>query len=768
MMMIGCWVIITVLCTSCLAVPHIPRHTLWTLTNNNASVVVGGTVPGGVYTDLLKANVLRAGDFYFRFNDMHYRWVSRENWTYSTDLKADATLLRHKRVALIFQGLDTASLVRLNHHQVGRSNNMFVRYVFDVKDHLQEAYENKLEVWFESPVEYAARHYEAQAAQYVVPPKCVPPSYQGECHANHIRKMQASFSWDWGPAFPSSGIWRDWRLVGWSSLLVSDVFFSATPTTHLPSVPDHSLRPGWSVIVKIADELGILIWEDFMFACSMYPVDQDFLDTVKLEVITQVRRLQHHPSILLWAANNENEAALRHNWYGTASNFDQYKADYVTLYVDIIRNVTLQVDSTRPFIVSSPSNGRESEEEGYVAQHPYSNLYGDVHYYNYLADAWHTTFTPRTRFASEYGFQSWPSFRLMKEVTTEEDWNRDSVMMYHRQHHPGGQEELALQIGLHMHMPPQDGSLLSYQHYLYLGQIHQAVAVKTETEFYRRWMSELAENGEGYTSGALYWQLNDIWPGASWASIEYGGRWKMLHYYSKKFFSPVLVSLYRVEDQVKVHIVSDLTDAIPLVTLMINLYRYDNTTPVKSLSKMLSVPAGEAKLVAALDMWQDLQMKTLCQQDLYDEVDVCFVTCHLMCSDGSPAAPDNFLFLGKPKDAFLPHSCVKVESITGPIMTPKSNWTFSLNVTNDIISLFVWLEVDQSGVFSDNGFLMTEAQVQVMFYALEETSVEALQNSITVTSLTDTYKKDFVTKAGAEAFMDGTFHPNDIRNIIFV
>ncbi|KAK8727944.1 hypothetical protein OTU49_009522 [Cherax quadricarinatus] len=572
----------------------------WSLSSSNHSVTVSGTVPGGVYSDLLLADVLTGGDLYYRYNDLDYRWVAEENWTYSTLVQGDAALLGHERVALIFEGLDTVARVLVNDELVGTSDNMFVRYVYDVKQLLKESEDNTLQVEFESPVEYAARQYEAQAADYVVPPKCVDDAYKGVCHANHIRKMQASFSWDWGPAFPNLGIWKDWHLTGWNTLLVSDVFFSAVPASPLPTVPDHDLRPSWIITVKvwcdaaiqsgnvfgnvvitvgniytsehpvsatvehyetqltftftidegeiemwwpngygsqplynmtilwtdtnqsetssksirvgfrtvelnqdfvdssdetkgrhfrvlvnnvtmfmkgsnwipahvlpesvtvdytryllqaaadthqncirvwgggiyesdafyeIADELGILIWEDFMFACSMYPVKQDFLDSVKTEVTSQVRRLQHHASILLWASNNENEAALRGNWYGTSSNFEQYKTDYVVLYVDTIRSIVEDLDSSRSFAVSSPSNGIESEEEGYIAQNPYSNLYGDVHFYDYLSDAWTGKSTPRTRFASEYGFQSWPSFKTLKEATTEEDWSSWSPIM---------------------------------------------------------------------------------------------------------------------------------------------------------------------------------------------------------------------------------------------------------------------------------------------------------------------------------------------------
>ena len=185
-----------------------------------------------------------------------------------------------------------------------------------------------------------------------------------------------------------------------------------------------------------------MIWQDFMFACSMYPTRPEFLSTVQSEVETQVKRLQYHPSIAIWATNNENEAALRGNWYGTASNFNMYARDFVTLYIDTIKNRVNDLDPSRDCLSSSPTNGKASEAEGWIAKDPYSNIYGDgeyfnsyrqlykyidiiiitifkyvpifietltVHFYNYRDDSWDWRLFPRTRFASEYGFQSWPS-----------------------------------------------------------------------------------------------------------------------------------------------------------------------------------------------------------------------------------------------------------------------------------------------------------------------------------------------------------------------
>lgn len=127
---------------------------------------------------------------------------------------------------------------------------------------------------------------------------------------------------------------------------------------------------------QIADEYGIMIWQDFMFACGMYPTTDSFLESVREEVRQNVRRLQRHPSVVLWSGNNENEAALYGNWYGTG-NKTVYKKDYIKLYVDVIKTEVEKIDKTRPFVVSSPSDGLFTEQHNYLGPDPYSNLYGD-------------------------------------------------------------------------------------------------------------------------------------------------------------------------------------------------------------------------------------------------------------------------------------------------------------------------------------------------------------------------------------------------------
>jgi beta-mannosidase len=140
----------------------------------------------------------------------------------------------------------------------------------------------------------------------------------------------------------------------------------------------------------LADQMGIMIWHDFMFACSVYQTNLDFLDNVAQEVRYQVSRLRNHPSIVLWAGNNENEVAVAHNWYNTNEDKELYYSDYRKLYVDVLKENIRKVDAeeSRPYLVSSPTNGKKSEEDNHISENPYDWRYGDVHFYNYEINGW--------------------------------------------------------------------------------------------------------------------------------------------------------------------------------------------------------------------------------------------------------------------------------------------------------------------------------------------------------------------------------------------
>ncbi|XP_047201012.1 beta-mannosidase [Girardinichthys multiradiatus] len=851
----------------------------WRLSNSNGSLLLPAEVPGCVHSALQQQRYIQ--DPYFRFNDLLYRWIALDNWTYTTTFTGSPQIRIKHKVLLIFDGVDTVASISLNGIILGKTDNMFRRYDFSVRDLLNDG-ENVLEVSFFSPVLYASKRWKAHSS-YTVPPECPPDVQKGECHVNFIRKEQSSFSWDWGPSFPTVGLWKgvrleafdilqfiqlsslplynhscsQWRLqaellvdvvqtfdgkvelsipeldskqtfqmrflqgrlnynftlninqsrevkLWWPSghgdqpfyLLTvrgflgrflilskeSKVFFRTVELVQEPVVgspglsfyfrvngrqvflkgsnwiPAHSFQDQvtpaslrnllrstadanmnalrvWGggvyeqdLFYDICDELGIMVWQDFMFACAMYPTEDDFIQTVREEVAQQVQRLKSHPSIIIWSGNNENEAALAANWFSIpASLKPMYIKDYVTLYVNNIRQIVQEEDPSRPFLVSSPTNGAESEQEGWVAENPYDPHYGDVHFYSYVLDCWDWKTFPRTRFASEYGFQSWPSFSTLQSVSVQEDWSYSSDFTSHRQHHEDGNQQMLQQAALHFVLPNSTDPLKRFTDSLYITQIMQAECVKTQTEFYRRSQSEVIE-GKGHTMGALYWQLNDIWQAPSWSSIEFGGKWKMLHYFAQNFFAPVLPVAFEDDDTLFVYAVSDLNRGLKLRAVVI-VHSWSDLDSVCTLtSNLLLVSGGSAVAIFKQSVAALLAGCGRCTRL------TCLLTFHLQNEDGIQEGPNNHHFLCSPKDA----QGLQRPNITAKVQEDDSGFTVTLH--SAAVAPFVWLDLGNiPGCFSSNGFLMVTRNATITFDAWCPTSVAELSRSLTVTTLMDVY-----------------------------
>ncbi|XP_041827729.1 beta-mannosidase [Melanotaenia boesemani] len=851
----------------------------WRLSNSNGSLSLPAEVPGCVHSALQQKGQIQ--DPYFRFNDVSYRWIALDNWTYTNIFTVSAQLRDKQKVLLVFDGVDTVASISLNGIKVGKTDNMFRRYDFSVRDLLKND-DNVVEVSFLSPVLYASERRKAHAS-YRVPPECPPDVQKGECHVNFIRKEQSSFSWDWGPSFPTVGLWKgvrleafdvlqliqlsslplynsscsQWRLqvellvdavqttnsqvrlsipeldseqtfqtqfvkgknkysfilcinkssqvkLWWPSgygdqpyyhltvrgfqdgfLILnteSKVFFRTVELIQKPIsgspglsfyfqingqpvfikgsnwIPAHSFQDQvtpavlknllqsavdanmnalrvWGggvyeqdLFYNLCDEMGIMVWQDFMFACAMYPTEDDFINTVREEVIQQVQRLKSHPSIIIWSGNNENEAALATDWFNIPpSQKPAYVKDYVTLYVNNIMMIVQEEDRSRPFLVSSPTNGAESEQEGWVAANPYDPHYGDVHFYSYIQDCWDWRTFPRTRFASEYGFQSWPSFSTLQPVSIKEDWSYESNFTSHRQHHEDGNQQMLLQAALHFNLPNSTDPLKRFTDTLYITQVMQAQCVKTQTEFYRRCRSEIVE-GKGQTMGALYWQLNDIWQAPSWSSLEFGGKWKMLHYFARSFFAAVLPVGFEDNDTLFIYAISDLSHDLKL-RAVVTVYSWTDLDSVCTLtSDLLQVPGGSAVTIFKQPTAALLAGCGRCTRL------TCLLTFHLEDHSGSQQGPTNHHFPCSPKDA----QGLQKPNITAKVQGDKTGLTVTLQ--SAAVAPFVWLDAGNiPGHFASNGFLMISRNKTVSFNAWRPTSVAELSRSLTVTSLTDVY-----------------------------
>ncbi len=294
----------------------------------------------------------------------------------------------------------------------------------------------------------------------------------------------------------------------------------------------------------IADELGIMVWQEFMFGGDMIPGDPAFQDNVRHEAIDQIKRLRDHPSIVLWCGNNEVETGWLH--WGDRQGFRDSEPfgvsqkvwqDYMVMFADILKTVVHDYTDPVPYTPSSPSAGFDFP--------PDDDRYGDMHFWM----VWHALAPPtdylkvKPRFMSEFGFQSFPEMRTIRTFAKPEDMDiRSTVMQAHQKNH-GGNERI-LTYMLREYREPKD-----FASFVYLSQVQQAEVIKLGAEHLRR--------NRPRTMGSLYWQLNDCWPVASWASIDYQNHWKALQYYARRFYDDVIVTPYEHDGKVEIYVVSD-------------------------------------------------------------------------------------------------------------------------------------------------------------------------------------------------------------------
>ncbi|HVH89264.1 MAG TPA: glycoside hydrolase family 2 protein, partial [Terriglobales bacterium] len=295
---------------------------------------------------------------------------------------------------------------------------------------------------------------------------------------------------------------------------------------------------------NICDELGLIIWQDFMFGGDMYPGDAEFLENVRQEAIDQVKRLRNHPSIVIWCGNNEVETGWIH--WGDRQQFkaavgqktaEKVWQDYMVLFNRVLPDVIVEYGQPVPYWPSSPSANFEDEPDG--------QRIGDMHYWQ----VWHALAPIENykqqlpRFMTEYGFQSFPEMNTIKAFSIPADWDISSSVLLSHQKNKGGNGRIYDYLLRYFGQPKDFAS------FLYASQVMQAEAIKMGAEHLRR--------SRPRTMGSLYWQLNDCWPVASWASIDYYGRWKALQYYARRFYNDLLVSPNEENSALQIYVVSD-------------------------------------------------------------------------------------------------------------------------------------------------------------------------------------------------------------------
>ena len=442
------------------------------------------------------------------------------------------------------------------------------------------------------------------------------------------------------------------------------------------------------------DEMGICVWLDFKFACAAYPsFDELFMENVRQETRDNLQRLRHHPCIAVWCGNNEisllwEAPEWRANTMGTG--------DYDKLFKQLIAQ---QVQKYAP-------------DANYVSGSPDC---GDTHYW----EVWHGTKTfdayrTLTGFMSEFGYQSFPELKTIKAFTTEEDRAGvlTPVMKWHQRSGVGnvdGNAEMVHMTHRYFNQPKD------FESTLWLSQILQGYGIKIGAEYWRQSMPK--------SMGCIFWQYNDCWPGMSWSSVDYFGRWKALHYLARKFYSPLLVSALedRENSSIDIHVTSDELEARhgKLEWKVTDL----NGASLAQNGMKLEIPSRQSQMVKTLQLGEHVQ-----------KVGANGLLVWLELKSSGETVSQNLVFLTEPKELKLVNPQVQAE------VTETENG-FLVTVKSEKPALWVWLNLETDDAsFTDNFFHLCPDQLQKILVRPKTSLNKAdFESQLRIRSLFDTY-----------------------------
>ena len=553
------------------------------------------TVPGTIHTDLLNNKLIP--DPYYRDNESKLQWIGETDWQYKTVFDIPEDEFSAKNIELIFDGLDTYADVYLNGKMILHADNMFRGWSIDVKK-LVHRKKNELLIQFRS-------------AQKVVDSiaKTILPLVLPDNPRVYARKAQYHFGWDWGPKFVTCGIWKKITLSTWNyttkrvatvstnniklvqqkdstgtsfyfeeggkpiyckgaNWIPADMFVTRIKKADYRKMLISAKNANMNMLrvwgggiyeaddfYDLCDSLGIMIWQDFMFAGGMVPGDDHFFNNVKEEVKYQLGRLRHHPCIVLWCGNNEIDEAWN-NW-GWQQQFNLHGNDSAKIYSDYKRffNDSLkkwvdEFDGTRPYITTSPMHGWGHNE---------SFIEGDSHYWGtwWGLEDWESFKTKTGRFISEYGMQAMPNMNTINSFTRPEEQNLQSPVIQAHQKANEGFKKLDHYLTRYF-IDSVKLSKLSFADYTYLTQCLQYYFLKNSIAVHR---SKYPVN-----MGTLVWQLNDCWPVASWSITDYSRQPKAAWYAVKEAYRDDVLPVIDTIVPKDLH----LEKAVVLVTLIGN------------------------------------------------------------------------------------------------------------------------------------------------------------------------------------------------------
>ena len=463
----------------------------------------------------------------------------------------------------------------------------------------------------------------------------------------------------------------------------------------------------------LCDELGIMIWQDFMFGNEWQPGTYDFKQNVAQEAEYQIKRLRDHPSIVIFCGNNETEASWEwHRDITSKLSVDAARRmwqDYLTLFSGVLASAVQRLAPETPYWPSSPSADYEDITDSHQS--------GDMHNWS----VWHGRLPFRDyeksipRFMTEYGFQSFPEMRTVEAFTVPEDRTGilTPVMLAHQKNTAGN--AIIHDYMLRDYPEPKD-----FASFLYASQVLQAEGIKIGTEHLRR--------NRPRTMGAIYWQLNDCWPVASWSSIDYYGRWKALQYYARRFYNDVLVSPHQENGGLAVYVVSDKTTPVA-GDLRLRVITFDGKVLIEKKESVQVAPLS-SKIYLQLPIEESLIAKGI------DPAKVAVAT---ELTVAGSVVSSNLIYLAPTVEIHLPPAPLKTE-------LAKSGDSYRLKVSSPVLARSVYISFDKvDAEVSDNYFDLLPGQT-VEIAIKTAASEDALRSGLKVISLVDAFSQDAAAK----------------------
>lgn len=447
---------------------------------------------------------------------------------------------------------------------------------------------------------------------------------------------------------------------------------------------------------QLADENGIVVWQDFMFGCTTYPHDPTFKERVEAEAIYNIKRLRNYASLALWCGNNEVEEGIKYwGWdkrYTTAV-YDDMKLGYDELFHELLPAIVAKYDAGRSYVHGSPFSANWGRPESWKK--------GDSHNWGiwYGRKPFESLDTELSRFMSEFGFQSFPEMKTISTFAEPKDYALESDVMNGHQKSSVGNELIEKSMQLYYVVPQK------FEDFVYVGLVLQGQGMKRGFEAHRR--------NKPYCMGTLYWQLNDSWPVVSWSSLDYYGNWKALHYQAKRAFAPLAINTIEENGKLVIYALSDRLDNLDKVTLEYELVDFNGKVLKKNSIKGLEIPSNSSTplLSDAIEAFVAAERKSST-----------FLNIKLI--QNRKVLAENQYYFNFTKDLELPEVKLSVKS-----KKIKDGIELTLSSKTLVKDLFIECPV-QSVRFTDNFFDLLPGERKVVRITLKDKGVEIQQSKL--------------------------------------